>query len=74
MCLYGLSQGVQHCLKHPAAIQLLELGLFPCMPVQPGLVVSLVMLGVYVVFAYGIKCASMGRYCGDYAQAPRVLI
>src|SRR5258708_2941128 len=35
---------VQHCLKRPAAIQLLELGLFPCMPVQPGLAVSLVML------------------------------
>src|SRR5260221_2046487 len=35
---------VQHCLKHPAAIQLLELGLFPCVPVQPGLAVSLVML------------------------------
>src|SRR5260221_1584963 len=35
---------VQHCLKHPAAIQLLELGLFPCMPVWPGLAVSLVML------------------------------
>src|SRR5260221_10815180 len=35
---------VQHCLKHPAAIQLLKLGLFPCMPVWPGLAVSLVML------------------------------
>src|SRR5258705_12092910 len=35
---------VQHCLKHPATIQLLELGLFPCMPVWPGLAVSLVML------------------------------
>src|SRR5258706_14035304 len=35
---------VQHCLKHPAAIQLLKLGLFPCMPVRPGLAVSLVML------------------------------
>src|SRR6266436_3518755 len=35
---------VQHCLKCPTAIQLLELGLFPCMPVQPGLAVSLVML------------------------------
>src|SRR5258708_19562256 len=35
---------VQHCLKHPAAIQLLELGLFPCVPVPPGLPVSLVML------------------------------
>src|SRR5258708_14237025 len=35
---------VQHCLKRPAAVQLLELGLFPCMPVQPGLAVSLVML------------------------------
>ena len=35
---------VQHCLKHPATVQLLELGLFPCMPVQPGLAVSLVML------------------------------
>src|SRR5258708_10585821 len=34
---------VQHCLKHPAAIQLLELGLFPCAPVWPGLAVSLVM-------------------------------
>src|SRR5258707_1838885 len=44
MRLYGLSQGVQHCLKHPAAIQLLELGLFPCTPVWPGLAVSLVML------------------------------
>src|SRR5258707_11032200 len=35
---------VQHCLKHPTAVQLLELGLFPCVPVQPGLAVSLVML------------------------------
>src|SRR5260370_20418655 len=35
---------VQHCLKCPTAIQLLELGLFPCMPVWPGLAVSLVML------------------------------
>ncbi len=35
---------VQHCLKHPATIQLLELGLFPCAPVRPGLAVSLVML------------------------------
>src|SRR6266436_5657666 len=35
---------VQHCLKHPATIQLLELGLFPCTPVWPGLAVSLVML------------------------------
>src|SRR5260370_15867163 len=35
---------VQHCLKHPTAIQLLELGLFPCAPVRPGLAVSLVML------------------------------
>src|SRR5258708_7795444 len=35
---------VQHCLKCPATIQLLELGLFPCMPVWPGLAVSLVML------------------------------
>src|SRR5260370_1731352 len=35
---------VQHCLKCPATIQLLELGLFPCMPVRPGLAVSLVML------------------------------
>src|SRR5260221_8014051 len=35
---------VQHCLKHPTTIQLLELGLFPCMPVWPGLAVSLVML------------------------------
>src|SRR6266436_6474603 len=35
---------VQHCLKCPAAIQLLELGLFPCTPVRPGLAVSLVML------------------------------
>ncbi len=35
---------VQHCLKCPAAVQLLELGLFPCMPVWPGLAVSLVML------------------------------
>src|SRR5258708_36605041 len=35
---------VQHFLKCPAAIQLLELGLFPCAPVQPGLAVSLVML------------------------------
>src|SRR5258708_18621664 len=35
---------VQHCLKRPATIQLLELGLFPCMPVRPGLAVSLVML------------------------------
>src|SRR5260221_8573857 len=33
-----------------------------------------VRVGVYVVFAYGIKHASMGRYCGDYAQAPRVLV
>src|SRR5260370_34374437 len=35
---------VQHCLKCPTTIQLLELGLFPCMPVWPGLAVSLVML------------------------------
>ena len=35
---------VQHCLKRPAAVQLLELGLFPCAPVRPGLAVSLVML------------------------------
>src|SRR5260370_10143830 len=35
---------VQHCLKCPAAVQLLELGLFPYVPVQPGLAVSLVML------------------------------
>src|SRR5258705_13999313 len=35
---------VQHCLKCPAAIQLLKLGLFPCTPVWPGLAVSLVML------------------------------
>src|SRR5258708_32047324 len=35
---------VQHCLKCPATIQLLKLGLFPCMPVWPGLAVSLVML------------------------------
>src|SRR5258707_13349103 len=35
---------VQHCLKCPATIQLLELGLFPCAPVRPGLAVSLVML------------------------------
>ena len=35
---------VQHCLKCPTTIQLLELGLFPCAPVQPGLAVSLVML------------------------------
>src|SRR5258708_33119414 len=35
---------VQHCLKHPTAVQLLELGLFPCTPVQPGLAVSPVML------------------------------
>src|SRR5258708_8577152 len=35
---------VQHCLKCPTTIQLLELGLFPCVPVQPGLAVSLVML------------------------------
>src|SRR6266436_1716940 len=46
MCLYGSSQGDQskHCLKCPATVQLLELGLFPCMPVWPGLAVSLVML------------------------------
>ena len=31
-------------------------------------------VGMYIVFAYGVKCASMGRYCGDYAQVPRVLI
>src|SRR5258705_9451198 len=35
---------VQHCLKCPATIQLLKLGLFPCAPVWPGLAVSLVML------------------------------
>src|SRR5258708_16820372 len=35
---------LQHCLKHPTAVQLLELGLFPCMPVWHGLAVSLVML------------------------------
>src|SRR5258708_21469165 len=35
---------VQHSLKCPATVQLLELGLFPCVPVQPGLAVSLVML------------------------------
>src|SRR5260370_2823150 len=35
---------VQHCLKRPTAVQLLELGLFPCVPVRPGLAVSLVML------------------------------
>src|SRR5258707_6368905 len=36
---------VQHCLKCPTTIQLLlKLGLFPCVPVQPGLAVSLVML------------------------------
>src|SRR5260370_1381196 len=33
-----------------------------------------VRVGMYIVFAYGVKCASMGRYCGDYAQVPRVLI
>src|SRR5260370_17378639 len=35
---------VQHCQKHPTAVQLLGLGLFPSAPVQPGLAVSLVML------------------------------
>src|SRR5260370_17812125 len=35
---------VQHCLKRPATIQLLELGLFPCMPVWPALAVNLVLL------------------------------
>src|SRR5258707_425477 len=35
---------VQHCLKCPTTVQLLELGLFPCVPVWPGLAVSLVML------------------------------
>src|SRR5258708_1974215 len=35
---------VQHCLKCPTTVQLLELGLFPCAPVWPGLAVSLVML------------------------------
>src|SRR5258708_6978852 len=44
---------VQHCLKCPATIQLLELGLFPCMPVRPGLAVSLVMLEwVCTLFLY----------------------
>src|SRR5260370_5451735 len=35
---------VQHCQKHPTAVQFLKLGLFPCAPVWPGLAVSLVML------------------------------
>src|SRR5260370_35791765 len=32
------------CLECPAAVQLLERGMFPCAPVQPGLAVSLTML------------------------------
>src|SRR5258708_35281390 len=35
---------VQHCLKCPATIQLLELELLPCMPLCPALAVSVVML------------------------------
>src|SRR5260370_34141907 len=41
---YIRSIKVWHCLKYPAAVQLMELGLFPCAPVQPGLAVCLVML------------------------------
>src|SRR5258708_14073929 len=35
---------VQHCLKCPATIQLLQLELFPCMPAWHGLACSLLML------------------------------
>src|SRR5260370_31561882 len=41
---YIRSIKVWQCLKYPAAVQLMELGLFPCAPVQPGLAVCLVML------------------------------
>src|SRR5260370_39342026 len=35
---------VEHCLKLPITVQLVNKGLFPCTPVQPGLAVSMVML------------------------------
>src|SRR5260370_5400065 len=35
---------VEHCLKLPITVQLVNKGLFPCAPVQPGLTVNMVML------------------------------
>src|SRR5260370_22462518 len=35
---------VEHCSKLPIIMQLVNKGLFPCAPVQPGLTVSMVML------------------------------
>src|SRR5260370_12839773 len=35
---------VEHCSKLPITVQLVNKGLFPCAPVQPGLAVNMVML------------------------------
>src|SRR5258707_6029036 len=78
MCLYGLSQGDQStalpktsCCCSTTRIRTVPMcassAWLSCEPCD-------VRVGMYIVFAYGIEHASMGRYCGDYAQAPRVLI
>src|SRR5260221_10269807 len=72
MCLYGSSRGDQstalpktsrrHSTTQIRTVPMhASLAWLSCEPCD-------VRVGVYIVFAYGVKHASMGRYCGDYAQ------